>query len=247
MARVARSHWWYRGLRDLLGRTLTHPAWQLPAGSRILDAGCGTGESLRYLGQRFDPSYLGGFDASDEAVALARDKAPEAEVYLGDICNPERRQGDLDLILSLDVIPITGDERALPGLKRLVELLRPGGLLILNLPAFSWLSSEHDVAVHTTQRFTRSRVRSLAEKLHLEPELLTYRMFFLFPAVLLARLPSLLGPSADPSTARSDLHQMPGDRVNRGLFQVLCAENALIRRGARFPWGSSVYAVARKP
>ena len=76
------------------------------------------------------------------ALALAGAKVPEAELYRGDICAPEVRSAPLDLIVSLDVIYIPGAQRARDGLRTLVEALRPGGLFVVNLPAYDWLYSE---------------------------------------------------------------------------------------------------------
>ena len=46
---------------------------------------------------------------------------------------------------------------------------------------------------------------------------------------------------------QSDLHSMPGEGVSRILYSTLLAENALIARGVSLPFGSSVFAVGRKP
>ena len=73
MAQVEARHWWYRGLRDVLERTLGRPHLALPEHPAVLDAGCGTGENLRLLRDLLDPSYLGGFDLSEEALAIARE------------------------------------------------------------------------------------------------------------------------------------------------------------------------------
>ena len=115
MARVEERHWWYRGLRDAVARTLARPELPLPENPRILDAGCGTGANLKMLAERLQPAYLGGFDSSEEALRLAASKAGNADLYRSDICDPELRSDALDLILSLDVIYIPGVERALPG------------------------------------------------------------------------------------------------------------------------------------
>jgi SAM-dependent methyltransferase len=246
MSRVEADHWWYRGLRDAVSRCLGRPDAGLPPRPRILDAGCGTGENLRFLAARFAPSYLAGFDNAHEALAFARQKAPQAELYRSDVCDPEIRAEELDLILSLDVVYIPGAQRALPGLRRLVARLRPGGLLVLNLPAYDWLYSEHDVAVHTSERYTAGRVRRLLDALGLAPWRLSYRVCLLFPAVLAARLPDLLRPRPAAETARSDLHAPPGEWTNRALLGVLRAENALIERGVRLPFGSSVFAIGRR-
>lgn len=247
MARVEAEHWWYQGLRDALARVLTSPRLRLPERPKIVDAGCGTGANLAFLCQLLDPVYLGGFDASETALGFAREKAPMAELYVSDICNPELHQRQLDLVVSLDVIYIPGSEKALPGLLRLVDHLRPGGLFVLNLPAYDWLYSEHDVAVHTAERYTSGRVRKLLGELGLQPALVSYRLCALFPAVVLSRLPSLLREQPPPAQARSDLHSVPGPFVNRTLLGVLSLENRLLARGVPLPWGSSVFAVGRKP
>lgn len=246
MGRVERDHWWYRGLRDAVARCLRRPDLALPPSPKVLDAGCGTGENLRSLYRPLRPSYLGGFDNMEEALAVARKKDPQADLYRSDICDPAIHVDALDLVVSLDVIYIPGLERSLPGLRRLVSALRPGGLLVLNLPAFRWLYSEHDVAVHTRQRFTTREVRSLLDALGLSVEVLTYRLFFLFPAVLLSRLPRMLRARPRTRPARSDLHSTPGALLNRALLECLIAENKLIARGVRFRWGSSVFAIGRK-
>jgi SAM-dependent methyltransferase len=246
MARVEDDHWWYRGLRDAVERCLRMPRLALPPRPKVLDAGCGTGANLRALGELLQPSYLGGFDAAEEALTFARRKAPGADLYRGDICDPVLHADELDLVLSLDVIYIPGAERALAGLRRLVSALRPGGLLVLNLPAYDWLYSEHDVAIHTSQRFTAGRVRRLLDSLGLSVELMTYRLCLLFPAVLLARLPGKLRARRGDASARSDLHAVPGALANRLLFAVLRAENVLLARAVRFPFGSSVFAIGRR-
>jgi SAM-dependent methyltransferase len=246
MARAEERHWWYLGLRDALRRCLAAIDPPLPPSPRVLDAGCGTGANLRFLGELLDPAYLAGFDASAEAVELARRKVPTAEVYVSDLCDPQLPAGPLDLVVSTDVLYIPGVERALGGLRRLAASLAPGGLLILNLPAYDWLYSEHDVAIHTRERYTARRVRMVLEGLGLRVDRLSYRLCLLFPAVVLARLPGMLRARPGDRSARSDLHAVPGKASNRLLFAVLRLENAWLARGVRLPWGSSVFAIGRK-
>jgi trans-aconitate methyltransferase len=244
MAAVEREHWWYRGLRDAMRRALRR--WPPPERSAVLDAGCGTGENLRWLNELLAPAYLGGFDASPLALDYAVQKNPHADIYQSDICQPVLHVERFHVILCCDVLYIPGLDRALPGLQKLAAALAPGGVLILNLPAYNWLRSRHDLAVHTSQRFTRSTVRQLLQWLGLTPEVLTYRLCGLFPFVLAARLPSMLMPPKDASAARSDV-VLPGRLVNGVLSATLATENALMERGVTWPWGSSVFAVGRKP
>lgn len=246
MAAAADEHWWYRGLRDCIVRAVRRSGLPVTPPDAVLDAGCGSGENLRLLRELLRPRYAGGFDVSPVALDLAARKCPGADLYAGDICRPELHVEELDLVLSCDVISVPGVAAARPGLQRLADALRPGGLLLVNVPAFQWLRSRHDVAVQGTQRFTCRAIRRLLTDLGLQLEFVTYRVWSLFPLIVLRRLPSILWPPRDPSSARSDT-ELPPRWFNAALTQVLRFENRAMERGCRWLWGSSVFAVARKP
>lgn len=245
MAAVEGEHWWYHGLRDLIGRSLRRVLLTRSRPLAVLDAGCGTGENLRFLNELLSPQYLGGFDLSPHALEHAAWKNPGADLYFGDVCDPAVHVPGLDVITSFDVIDVPGAKAALPGLKRLAAALRPGGVLILNVPAFPWLRSRHDLAVHSRERFTARIVRQLLREMALHAELVTYRVCAVFPAIVLARLPSILSPPRDAASLRSDVSR-PRRGANALLHSVLSIENAAIDAGWRMPWGSSVFAVGRK-
>ena len=236
-------HWWYLGLRDAIGSCLRQPAMRLSPNPAVLDVGCGTGANLQYLNSILKPSYLAGFDLSELALAHARTKCPDADVYQSDIRHPELHRSKFDLIFSTDVLYVTGINEAFQGLQTLMEALKPGGLFVGNLPAYDWLASEHDRVVHTRERFTRGRIRKLLFDLDLQCVRISYRLFALFPLIVLKRLPSILLRSQIES--HSDLQQ-PSDWLNVVLFRILQSENRLIARGLSFPWGSSILVVGRK-
>jgi SAM-dependent methyltransferase len=244
MADVESAHWWYLGLRDLLVRVLRSTGLTAQTGLRVLDAGCGTGANLKLLSDILQPAYLGGFDYSPIALDLCREKVPDADLYQSDLCKPELRADGYDLILSCDVLPMTGLGPARPGLRALSERVRPGGLLILNVAAYQWLYSRHDVATGSVERFTARQIGRLLDDLGLEQRILTYRLCLLFPAIVLARLPSMIRKPRREA-ARSDLSHPPA-ALNRALAAAVRSENRVISRGLRLPWGSSVFAVGRR-
>ncbi len=246
IAALEDTHWWYAGLRDLFHRILESDRFRIRRGGNILDAGCGCGANLKLLGDVTAPAYLGGFDLSNLAIQYAARKNPGADVYLADLCQPVTHVDELDLILCCDVLYTTPLADGVAGLATLVRKLRPGGLLLLHLPAYNWLKSSHDLAVHTRQRFTTQSARKIVTDLGLRVELLSYRMCLLFPAVVIRRLPSLLRRGAASDRDQSDLQPVRAS-LNNGLRTALRLENRMLAHGLRLPWGSSILAVARKP
>ncbi len=245
MSALEAEHWWYVGLRQRLISSLRRFGQRLSAAPSILDAGCGTGENLRFLSQQISPQCIGGFDNSPQAVRFARNKNPTADIYCSDICNPELHDNVYDVVISCDVLYIPGLEASFAGLNKIVQRLSSGGLLLLNLPAYNWLRSDHDLAIHTHQRFVASELRQLMRRLDLQTCCLTYRLCPLFPLVVASRLPSILCPSRDASQVKSALRK-PSQFANFCFGKVMKAENRLIDAGVSMPWGSSVFAVGRR-
>lgn len=243
MARAEQQHWWYRGLRDVIGQCLQQSDLRLPEHPSVLDAGCGTGGNLRFLQDLLAPSYLGGFDLSEAALGHARRLCPEADVYASDIRNPRCHHRSYDLIISCDVLYTSGMNASFAGLQRLVGALRQDGLFILHLPAYRWLTSAHDRAVHTCERYVLAQVRQLLVDLGLVRVRASYRLCTLLPLIALKRCPSLLNPKWQPSS--SDL-QLPAAWINELLFRTVQLENRVIASGVGLPWGSSIFAIGRK-
>lgn len=245
MARVERQHWWYEGLRGAITSALRHHRLLQPVSPRVLDAGCGTGENLRLFDSLFASANLAGFDLSAQAVEVARGKVPGADLYVSDICSPELRNEQYDLVACIDVVCIPGLAPSFNGMKKLVDHLAPGGLFLLNLPAYEWLRSEHDLAIHTSERVTAAKVAELFSALGLRTEHLTYRVCFLFPAMVVSRFFRRLRLQG-AAPARSDLQRPPGRTLNAILSRIVGLENRLLARGCRLPFGGSVFAVGRK-
>ncbi len=246
MASVESDHWWYRSLRDCLEFSLRRYGQALPEKPNILDAGCGTGQNLCFLNSLFRVGYLGGFDFSERAVEYAKSKCPAADIYQSDIRQPELHCEEFDIVVSCDVLYIPGFEASTAGLLQIIQKMRPGGLFLVNLPAYNWLRSDHDLAIQTSERYVASQVKNFLQRLGLEPMSVTYRLCALFPLVVASRLPSIMRPSSDAHSATSALK--PASQMSNMVFgQYMRWENRLIGCGLRMPFGSSVFAVGRKP
>jgi len=144
--------------------------------------------------------------------------------------------------VSLDVLYHRGVKSDLDALREFRRCLRPGGAVVLNLPAFESLRSRHDVAIHTARRYRRQPLRRLLHEAGLHPGRITYWNTLLFPVLALARRLRRVEPGALGSAPRSDVRPLPA-AVDRALGWILELERRWLRRRS-FPFGLSLLAIA---
>jgi Methylase involved in ubiquinone/menaquinone biosynthesis len=225
-------YWWFVARRRLALDWLARAA---PGARRVLDLGCGTGALLGELG-RGTIGY--GVDRSEVALEYCRERG-RRRLVLADAEALPFADRSLDAIVATDVIEhVAGDARAAAEARR---VLRPGGVVILSVPAFAWLWGPHDVALMHHRRYRRAQVRALLEEAGFRVEKLSYSVFFLFPAVVAIRALDRLR-KGEPEVR---LPPVPG-WLNRMLVALHALEARLAWR-LPLPWGSSVVAVARRP
>jgi SAM-dependent methyltransferase len=232
--------WWYVALREYVLDWL-HLTEAMPrAVLTILDAGCGTGGMLERL---MPHGAAVGIDLAPYAVRIARERRG-CVVARGSLAALPFPNEAFDLAVSLDVISDAGVAIEAAALDELFRALRPGGRLLLNLPAFASLAGEHDVAVRTARRYTTKQARALVEAHGFHVERCSYWNMTLTPAVWLVRRFSRR-KTLNAATAHSDITP-PAPPINRTLLGIARLERRLLRRIPRLPFGSSLLILARK-
>lgn len=226
------QHWWYRTLhRQVLGALAG-----LQASAHVLDAGCGTGGMLSQL--RGFESY--GVDLSAAAVEYCRQRglprivpASTHELPFGDQV--------FDAVLSLDVLyhEDVDEHRTLAEMTR---VLKPGGLLVLNLPAFECLRGTHDIAVKGVRRYRSQDLPALLSPHGLRIERSHYWNAWLFLPLLLWR--SWTRHCRADSEPRSDV-AVPVNGINQ-LMARLAGMDAAFCQKWRVPFGSSLFVTAHR-
>jgi SAM-dependent methyltransferase len=235
LAAVEERGWWFHGLHAHLIR-----AWQrraTPASAAILlDAGCGTGGLLTKLRTAAPSARRYGLEFDPGAAETARDKSGAA-LIVGSVLAPPLAPQSCDAIFSADVLCHRGVEPA-AALAALAPCLKPRGLLLLNLPAYRWLFSGHDLAVDNVRRFGAGEIRMLLRAAGFVEIRIDYWNSLLFPLMVTQRLIH--------RGAKSDVALLP-PLVERLFGAILRCELALAAGGLRLPFGGSILATAVKP
>jgi SAM-dependent methyltransferase len=240
------SHWWYVGLRalvlSLLPRFLATPWIRSTVESAlrpsILDAGCGTGGVSAAIAPF---ASVTGLDLFPEAIRYSRERGLQ-RLVAGSVEALPFADDSFDGVISLDVLyhaAVADDQHAA---RELARVLRPDGILVINLPAYNWLRGHHDVTIQTARRYSRRRVCTLLQSAGLRVEWISHWNGFLLPLAVSFRLAQRF--VSRPVAGRSDVGPVH-PVMNRAFATILAAERRLVAISG-LPFGLSVLAVGRR-
>ena len=234
MAELDQEHWWFLARRRILDELIDRVV-RPPVQARVLEVGCGTGHNLPMLG-RFGSVDACELDKSARTLASKRLGRKVKDARLPELSMFERN--GYDMVALLDVLEHVPDD--IGSLRAIHRRLKPGGALLLTVPANPWMWSAHDVAHHHFRRYTRAGLSRLFMQAGFEVQLLSYFNSLLFPPIAAARL---LHKAAGRDSADDAL---PGAKINGLLNTVFGLEAGLIGR-LPMPFGVSLAAVVRRP
>lgn len=223
------KHWWFKGRKRIF---LSLIKKRYKKGIKILDFGCGTGINIKAL-EKF--GNVKGIDVSKESKRFCKKRG--INVKLLDISKKSKKLGKyrnkFDLITSFDVLEhIDNDSIAL---KNLNDFLKDDGRLLITVPAFNFLWSNHDVVLHHKRRYAKKALKKLLEKSGFKIELLSYYNFFIFPAILIRKI---INPKASST-------EISNTKFN-WLFDIIYSLEIIMINLGLIPWGSSIICMAKK-
>lgn len=236
MYKLESFYWWFVARRDLLEwfvreivKGFDHP--------KLLDVGCGTGINFSVLsrcGETFSS------DASEEALKFSKSRGTTGLVR-SDLEYLPFVPSTFDVITALDVLEHVDNDLA--AMDELLRVTRKGGVLVITVPAYGFLWSEHDEALHHRRRYAASELRNKLTNAGFEVERITYYITFLFFPILFMRFAQSL--SKKSIHAKTSHVILPG-WLNSLLIGILALERILLR-WMNFPFGVSLVCLARKP
>ncbi|HKP86558.1 MAG TPA: class I SAM-dependent methyltransferase [Blastocatellia bacterium] len=229
--------WWYVGMRAITASILDRRLRD-KKNLRLLDIGCGTGYSLVWLRERYEPERAYGVDISPLAAALWRRRDLETVAVATADCLPFG-SNEFDLVTCFDVIYQLDSDRAARAVGEMRRVLKPGGSLFIREPAYEWMRGAHDIAVGTRHRFTLREMKRLLRAHGFALGRASYVNTLLFGAAVPHRLISRVR-----GEETSDVKPVP--QLLNSLFEsALKLESRLVGR-LTFPFGLSVIALAEK-
>jgi SAM-dependent methyltransferase len=232
--RVEQSHWWHTGRREILASFVADICREVTdRRPRILDVGCGTGANLLMLSKYGDAE---GVDVSEDALAFCRERGLE-KVKLGAGEELPYEDGTFDLVTAFDVVEHMDDDLA--GLKEMRRVLRPGGRVLLFVPAFMFLWGLQDDVSNHRRRYRLPELRRVLEQAGFEVERTTYaNITFFLPILFIRKLMRLTGLKA------STENNINVTALN-GFFRRLFGTESWILRYMNLPFGVSALCVGR--
>lgn len=237
MFKQENEFWWYRGLHNLVEYYIKKMK-KTKSVISLFDAGCGTGRMLE-IAKKY--ATVSGVDFSADAVAFCRERNLD-QVTQGDLNIWSSQHDVYDIICSLDVLchqSIISQEAIVD---TFANALKPGGMLILNLPAFQSIYRNHDRAVHTARRYEKRDIEALLKKSGLKIIFNNYRLPPLFLIVLIKRL----FEKKNETDKLSDLFLKINPVTNSILYCYNMLENCMQILKIPMPFGTSVFTVAVK-
>ena len=240
MYRFEDRYWWFIARRHLITSLLeTH--YPRDGRLQILDIGCGTGAMLDELASF---GTVVGADFAPEALQFCVTRGVGADLARADVRRLPFADASFDVVTAMDIIEHIDDDKAASC--EIFRVLKPGGRLLVTVPAFPSLWSEHDEALHHFRRYTAPRLKDLFQRAGLSVEKLSYTVTTLFPAIWAFRqISNLLPKRRAGGEKKANLINFAAP-VNTALLALSQWETRLVHQ-TNLPFGVSVVCIAQKP
>ncbi len=237
LAQLEDQLWYFSSLHQHMERELLRAMRNGRAG-KVLDAGCGTGGFIARMQRKHPQWTLDGLDFSPLACKFSKERTG-ATITEGSITSLPYADEQFDAVVSADVLCQV--DNPFDAAREFFRVIKPGAVVVINVPAYMWMWSYHDDQVHTKHRYTSNEVRSLLSTAGFRGIQTTHWNALPFPVIWAKR--KLLS-RRDETT--SDVK--PYSIFVQAPFRLaMVAEHAWIQSGGRWGWGTSIFAVARKP
>ena len=229
------SHAWYVTTRKLMINILKK---HLKMNAKILDVGCGTGGTIKFL-KEAGFINVSGLDNHHQAIKYCHKRGLK-NVLLGDVNNLPFKSQSFNGVICMDVLYHKGlnPQKALGEFRR---VLKSDGILYIEEPSYNWIKSKHDSVIETERRYTTSSIENLVKSGNFNILKRSYFNSILSFPIFIKKLKDKV---SSQHTESSDVYRLP-TLVNSVMLSIMEVEGLLVKN-SNLPFGLSVISVVKK-
>lgn len=231
------SYWWFIGKQFLVKQILNRVAKNNPGQGRALDIGCGTGIILKLL-KNHGMAY--GMEFSTEAIRFLKQRNLDSIVKSDANLSIPFKDDTFSVITCLDVLEHLENDLGL--MEEMLRVCKPGGKIIITVPAFNMLWSPHDEALHHRRRYTRQEILEKTHRFNCSVVKCSYYNTALFLPILTVRK----FKRAAAHQEKSDFFMPIPSWINSFLILLFVSEIRCLDF-VDFPFGVSLLLILKKP
>ena len=234
---IERKHWWFQVRNEIIINLIRDLSNKQKL--KILNVGVASGHTSELLMEFGDVT----------SVEYDKDCFDYLQTFLpGKLVNASITElpfndDQFDLVCALDVVEhVVEDQLAVNELNR---VCKKNGLIVISVPAYKFLWSEHDIVNHHIRRYTRKGILQLLK----ENEIVysSYFNFLLFiPIATFRVLKTLISGTPEPESAASDFKSVVPTISSRMLKTIFSFEKRFFKKRIPLPFGVSILVAAKK-
>jgi SAM-dependent methyltransferase len=230
-----KNYWWHLGRLRII-KTYVSRALVDKQKAKIMNVGCGTGGTIDML-EKF--GTVDNVDISDDAISFMKQNGYTRLTKVDDIALPFKDK-TYDMVGAFDVLEHIENQTG--ALKEWKRILKDDGAVVITVPAYQWLWSDHDKSLYHERRYTTARIKQAATEAGLRVEKKSYAIVFSLPLVVAFRyINKITGKETDSETSYVEVPKW----VNSLFTQFLYLE-ALMHNFIKFPFGTTVVTILKK-
>lgn len=239
---LEKTHWWFRARMNILSSIVKMSLNKDKTDKlKILNIGVATGQTTRMLEQFGTVTSL---EFDEDCCEYLRSKAG-IDAIQGSVTDLPMEDNYYDLACAFDVIEHVEDDRK--AIDEISRVLKTDGSIIVTVPAYMFLWSEHDVINKHFRRYTSRKLKQLIEP-KFDIKYRSYFNFILFPIILVARIFGRLTASrtTKKNEVKSDFeYYKTGEFLNNIFYSIFNSEKRFIGKMS-IPFGVSIICFGKK-
>ena len=233
---VEDGHWWHQHKRALVQQLVR----KFTRKGRVLDVGAGTGKILSELESQ--GWQVIGVDGEKQAQIWSHKRGVKVKLVDLEKARLPFSGDTFDLVLALDVLEHLKNDKKL--IKEAKRVLKPGGILVVTVPAYPKLFSYWDEMLGHQRRYTVKTVKRVTISKGFSLCYLSYfSSLVLFPALVVRLIKQTLPIKEKPI---SDFQTLPLQPIVEPFLRLYTFFERFLLRWMRLPFGLSIIAVVQK-